>query len=114
MVVGEVDIHRRFVFHAGEDSGVVHQVVDTAEVVRRRVGKGLAGIGGGHIGLDEQGLATLGIDPIGHPLALLFVDFGHHHGGPLGGQPAGVGFADALAGAGHHGNAVVKTHEMSP
>src|SRR5690606_37433607 len=62
VVIGEVDVHRRLVLHAGEDGGVVHQVVDAAKVARHGVGEGLTGVGCGDIGLDEQRLAALAVD----------------------------------------------------
>jgi hypothetical protein len=81
-------VHRRDVLQAravDQDIGLVRQC--------RRVEVG------GQVHLDGPAA-----DAAGHRGGGIGVEVGHHHGGPVRGQPDGAGLADAAGPAGDHGH----------
>ena len=70
-----------------EDSGVVHQHVDAAELANRNGHRGLPLLGFGDV---EVQVANGVAEPVRNRLALVVEDVAEHHLGPLGHQRAHV------------------------
>ena len=108
LVVVPVHGQQQIELHAAEDRGVVHQIVDAAELGQRAVGHGLGRLRVGHVDRHADRRPPIGDDLLGHPLAALGVDIGDHHRGALAGQRLGVGLADTATGPGDNGDLVVE------